>query len=78
MASAGGQLVTLSGPPYFKSVHRDAEGMRLEWEGWGQARLEGTTSFTAPNWQDLGIPESANSASLPLASPHAFFRLRRP
>jgi hypothetical protein len=63
MASAGGTLVTLSGLAYFKSISRGVAGMRLEWEGWGQATLEGTASLTAPDWQDLGIPETTSNVS---------------
>jgi hypothetical protein len=51
--------------------------IRLEWEGWGEARLEGTTTLSNPDWRDLGIPETANNASFPLTNPHAFFWLRR-
>jgi hypothetical protein len=74
--SEGLQVAEL--PPHFRSITHVGGETRLEWEGWGGARLEGTASLTAPDWHDLGIPESANSATLPLATPHAFFRLRRP
>jgi hypothetical protein len=65
-------------PPYFRSITHLGGETRLDWEGWGRARLEGTASLTAPDWHDLGIPVSANSATLSPANPHGFFRLRRP
>jgi hypothetical protein len=65
-------------PPYFRSNTHVGGETRLDWEGWRRARLEGTASLTSPDWHEVGIPESANSATLSLADPHAFFRLRRP
>jgi hypothetical protein len=71
-------LTVLEILPFLKSISVQNGQVQLDWEGWGRARLEGTTSLGAPDWQDLGIPETSNSVSLPLSNPHAFFRLRRP
>ena len=65
-------------PPFFRSIARVGGTAHIEWEGWGRARLEGTTSLTDPNWRDLGVPESANSVSLPATNAHGFFRLHKP
>jgi hypothetical protein len=78
LATDGEGLTVLEMLPFLKSISRQNGQVQLDWEGWGRARLEGTTSLGAPDWQDLGIPETSNSASLPLSNPHAFFRLRRP
>lgn len=72
----GEGLVVLEMVPFLQSISHRAGQLQLDWEGWGRARLEGTASLTHPDWRDLGIPETASSASLPLTGPHAFFRLR--
>lgn len=64
--------------PFIRSISHRAGQLQLDWEGWGRARLESSASLTDPGWRDLGIPESASSASLPLTDPYAFFRLRTP
>jgi hypothetical protein len=78
LATDGEGLTVLEMLPFLKSISVQNGQVQLDWEGWGRARLEGTTSLGAPDWQDLGIPETSNSVSLPLSNPHAFFRLRRP
>jgi hypothetical protein len=65
-------------PPFFRSLTQVGTETRLEWEGWGRARLEGTRSLSHSDWQELGIPETTNRTSLLFPSTHGFFRLRRP
>lgn len=75
---SGEGLIALEMLPFIRSISHQAGQLQLDWEGWGRARREGTASLTHPDWHGLGIPETEISASLPLTSLHAFFRLRRP
>lgn len=74
----GEGLVVLEMLPFIRSISPNGGQLQLDWEGWGQARLEGTASLANPEWRDLAIPETASSTSLRLTEPHTFFRLRRP
>lgn len=74
----GEGLVVLEMLPFIRSISSSGGQLQLDWEGWGRARLESTATLADPDWRDLGIPETASSASLPLTGPHAFLRLRTP
>ncbi len=76
--NSGEGLVVLEMLPFIRSISHQAGHLQLDWEGWGRARLEGAASLTNPDWRDLGIPETASRASLPLTDPYGFFRLRTP
>ncbi len=71
-------LVVLEMQPLIKSIWREGPSLRLQWEGFGPARLQRTTSLTGPLWQDLIGSESTNSVTLPIWGGPEFFRLAKP
>jgi len=78
---AGGRngLAILQMPPFINSISRSGQGMKLNWETFGQSmRLQRTIWLTNPDWQDLIGSEGLNEITLPQWSGSEFFRLARP
>jgi hypothetical protein len=71
-------LAVLESLPFLKRIVRSPGQVRLDWEGWGRARLQSTTTLSPPDWQDLGVPETVNTLTLPADNGTQFFRLHQP
>lgn len=71
-------LYVLQVPPFFKSISRSDTTVTVSWEGWGQARLQRSTSLTSPDWQDVDGSETLSEITLPQESGSEFFRLASP
>jgi hypothetical protein len=65
-------------PSFIKSISRREGMVDLAWEGWGQARLQRSTSLTDPEWQDLIGSENLTEITLPQWNGSEFFRLAKP
>ncbi|MBM3883816.1 MAG: hypothetical protein FJ387_29620 [Verrucomicrobia bacterium] len=79
MAAYGGEgLAIFEMPPFIKCITKDGPKVKLEWEGFGPARLQRATRLTNPDWQDLSGFEGTNTATLPANGGAEFFRLVRP
>jgi hypothetical protein len=77
--AAGTQgLAIFEMPPYLKSITKEGPNVKLEWEGFGSARLQRATRLTNPDWLDLPGYEGTNTATLPANNGWEFFRLVRP
>lgn len=74
---AGG-VRSITMPPFFRAVSRTDGGIRLEWEGWGRARLQRSAAADSSAWQDVPGTESLTRTVLPLDDPNVFIRLYQP
>jgi hypothetical protein len=64
--------------PFLNSITKEGPNVKLEWEGFGSARLQRATRLANPDWQDLPGFEGANTATLTARVGAEFFRLVRP
>lgn len=71
-------LAILEMPPYVKAITKADSNVKVDWEGFGPARLQRATRLTNPDWQDQIGSENTNSITLPMLSGSGFFRLVRP
>jgi hypothetical protein len=65
-------------PPFIKTIAKEGPNVKLEWEGFGWARLQRATRLANPVWLDLPGFEGTNTATLPSINGAEFFRLVRP
>ena len=71
-------LATFQMPPFIKSITRDGPNVKLDWEGFGPARLQRATRLANPDWLDLIGSENTNRVTLPMRAGPEFFRLVKP
>jgi hypothetical protein len=70
---AGGRILEML--PFFNQFSTAGGTLQMSWESFGKARLQHSTSLTAPNWQELIGFENTNRVTLPLRIGSEFFRL---
>jgi len=75
---SGSALAVFEISPYLKSIAKEGANVKLDWEGFGPARLQRATRLTNPDWLDLPGFEGTNTATLPANGGAEFFRLVRP
>ena len=84
--AADSQIVLAAGPdglgvlqmhPFFTGVSRTGQDITLQWDSFGPARLQRTTTWPNARWDDVPNSESTNAASLPATAGSGFFRLLR-
>ncbi|MBM3882835.1 MAG: hypothetical protein FJ387_24450 [Verrucomicrobia bacterium] len=71
-------LILFQMPPFIKSIAKEGPNVKLDWEGFGPARLQRATRLTNPDWLELPGFEGTNTAALPANGGAEFFRLVRP
>jgi len=69
------EVFTIPVPPFFRSMLPAEDGLQLEWEGWGRARLQRASRPDATSWQEVPGSESVSRLDLLPGEPTEFFRL---
>jgi hypothetical protein len=63
--------------PFFKSITKADENLKLSWEGFGPARLQRRTAFMQP-WEEVPGYEGTSTATFPVRTGPEFFQLVKP
>jgi hypothetical protein len=72
-----GNLRVLETLPFFKSMTLRGSSLKLEWEGWGSAKLEHSTGLAKTQWAEIPGSSLTNAMMFQATEPLGLFRLKK-